>query len=112
MVNMVKKIQKNNDNGWQEVKDSEDEIWRPEAIGDEISGKYVRKEDDVGIYHSTKYTLDTEKGEVDVFGSTVLDSKFKDIPLGYEVKIVYQGEKPSTPPKKPFKLFQVFKREV
>ena len=50
------------------------------------------------------------KGEVDVFGSTVLDNKFKDIPLGYEVKIVYQGEKPSTPPKKPFKLFQVFKR--
>ena len=112
MVNMVKKIQKNKDNGWQEVKDPEDEIWRPEAIGDEISGKYIRKEDDVGIYHSTKYTLDTEKGEVDVFGSTVLDSKFKDIPLGYEVKIVYQGEKPSTPPKKPFKLFQVFKREV
>jgi hypothetical protein len=109
---MVKKIQKNNDKGWQEVKDSEDEIWRPEAIGDEISGKYIRKEDDVGIYHSTKYTLNTEKGEVDVFGSTVLDSKFKDIPLGYEVKIVYQGEKPSTPPKKPFKLFQVFKREV
>jgi hypothetical protein len=55
--------------------------------------------------------LDTKKGEMDVFGSTVLDNKFKDIPLGCEVKIVYQGEKPSTPPKKPFKLFQVFIRK-
>jgi hypothetical protein len=109
---MVKKMQNKPNKEWEEVKDSEDEIWRPEAIGDEISGKYIRREDDVGMYHSTKYTLETERGEVDVFGSTVLDNKFKDIPLGYEVKIVYQGEKPSNPPKKPFKLFQVFKRQI
>jgi len=110
---MVKKIKNNNSkDGWEEVKDPEDEIWRPEAIGEEISGKYIRREDDVGKYHSTKYTLDTENGEKEVFGSTVLDNKFKDIPLGYEVKIIYMGEKPSTPPKKPFKLFQVFKRQI
>jgi hypothetical protein len=112
MIWMVKNMNNKKDDRWEEVKDPEDEIWRPEAIGDEISGKYIRREDDVGMYHGTKYTLDTGNGEVDVFGSTVLDSKFKDIPLGYEVKIVYQGEKPSNPPKKPFKLFQVFKRPV
>jgi len=109
---MVKKTQNKNDNGWKEIKDTEDSIWRPEAIGDEISGKYIRMEEDVGVYHSNKYTLENEKGEVEVFGSTVLYNKFKDIPLGCEVKIIYQGEKPSTPPKKPFKLFQVFKREL
>ena len=108
---MVKNMNNKKDDRWEEVKDPEDEIWRPEAIGDEISGKYIHKEEDVGVYHSNKYTLETDKGEVEVFGSTVLDSKFKDINLGCEVKIIYQGEKPSTPPKKPFKLFQVFKRE-
>ena len=96
---MVKKMH-NKRNDWEEIKDLEDEIWRPEAIGDEISGKYIRREEDVGMYHSTKYTLDTEKGEVDVFGLTVLDNKFKDIPLGYEVKIIYQGEKPQYASKK------------
>jgi hypothetical protein len=108
---MVKKMQNKKTSVWEEIKDPEDEIWRPEAIGEEISGKYIRREDDVGMYHSTKYTLDTKNGERGVFGSTVLDNKFKDVPLGCEVKIVYQGEKPSTPPKKPFKLFQVFIRK-
>jgi hypothetical protein len=109
---MVRRIQNNKNQGWEEVKDPEDSVWRPEAIGDEISGIYLRREDDVGMYHATKYTLETDDGEMDVFGSTVLDNKFKDVPIGYEVKIVYQGEKPSKPPKKPFKLFQVFKRSV
>jgi hypothetical protein len=107
---MVERMQ-NRNTDWEEVKDPED-IWRPEAIGEEISGIYLRKEDNVGIYHGNKYTLETDDGEVDVFGSAVLDKKFEDVPIGYEVKIVYQGEKPSKPPKKPFKLFQVFKRPV
>lgn len=94
---------------WEEIKEPES-IWRAEAVGDEISGKYIAKEEDVGIYHSKKYTLETSDGEIDVFGSVGLDDKFKEIPLGYEVKIVYQGEKPSKPPKKAFKVFQVFKR--
>lgn len=106
------KMKNRKDNEWEEVKDVEEQVWRPEAIGEEIVGKYVRREEDVGIYHSTKYTLETANGEVDVFGSAVLDNKFKDIQLGYEVKIVYQGEKPSKPPKKPFKMFQVFKRKI
>jgi hypothetical protein len=95
---------------WEEVKDPENNVWRPQVAGDEIIGIYLRKETDVGRYHTNKYTLETDDGEMDVFGSTVLDTKFKEVPLGYEVKIVYQGEKPSKPPRKPFKLFQVFKR--
>ena len=106
---MAKKTEDKNE--WKEIKDNEDVVWKPERIGEEISGKYIRKEEDVGVYHSNKYTLENENGEIDVFGSTVLDSKFNDVPLGYEVKIIYQGEKPSTPPKKPFKLFQVFMRK-
>lgn len=106
---MDKKTEKKNE--WEEIKDNDDVVWKPERIGDEISGKYIRKEEDVGVYHSNKYTLENENGEIEVFGSTVLDNKFKDVPLGHEVKIIYQGEKPSTPPKKPFKLFQVFLRK-
>jgi hypothetical protein len=107
---MVEKIKNKKKNDWEEVKDPEESIWRPEAAGDEILGRYIEKERDVGPYKSTKYTLETDEGEVYVFGSTVLDRKFDDVPIGYEVKIIYQGEKPSKPPKKPFKLFQVFKR--
>ena len=39
-----------------------------------------------------------------------MNKKMEDVPIGYEVGIIYQGEKPSAPPKKPFKIFKVFKR--
>ena len=29
-----------------------------------------------------------------------------DVPIGYEVGIIYEGEKPSTPPKKTIQTFQ------
>ncbi|MCE7697827.1 MAG: hypothetical protein K8E24_002985 [Methanobacterium paludis] len=99
----------NKNEGWEEVNDV-NSVWRPEATGEEIIGVYKSKETDVGQYKSNIYTLETDDGEREVYGSKGLDGKFADIPIGYEVRIVYKGEKPMAPPKKPFKMFQVFKR--
>lgn len=98
-----------NKNGWEEVNDV-NSVWRPEATGEEIIGIYKSKETDVGQYKSKIYTLETDEGEKEVYGSKGLDGKFVDIPIGYEVKIVYKGEKPMPAPKKAFKMFQVFMR--
>lgn len=97
---------------WVKIPDESD-IWRPEEPGDEIQGKYVKKE--AAPYKgrpNCKYTLETgpnEEDHVAVYGTVGLKRKMAKVPEGYNVKIVYQGEKPSTDPiKKPFKLFDVY----
>ena len=42
-----------------------------------------------------------------VYGTTDLINKFEQIEIGQEVGIVYNGSKPSKPPNKPFKMFEV-----
>lgn len=99
--------------GWEEVPDPDDEIWRPEVKGDEITGIYLEKEEDVGIHHTNLYTLQREDGDcVGVFGTVGLDRKMKEVPIGWLVKIVFEGTRPSKPPRKPFKVFRVFKKPI
>lgn len=95
---------------WEEVV-VDDQVWRPEAVDDEIIGFYICKEVNVGPYNSKRYAIKNEEGEFFVYGSTGLDNKMAEVSTGDEVRIVYKGEKPSVPPKKPFKVFKVFKRK-
>ena len=98
--------------GWEEIPD-EDDFWCPCDKGDWIAGIYTKKEEDVGRNHANVYTLSNTEGEHRIFGTVGLNKKMDGIPIGeYEVGIIYQGEKPSQPPKKPFKLFQVHKRKL
>ena len=49
--------------GWIEVK-GESNVWRPEIIGDEITGVYIRKEQEEGQWGlKNRYYLETENGE-------------------------------------------------
>lgn len=57
-----------------------------------IQGVFVNLKTDVGPNNSNMYTLKTKDGEVDVWGSTVLDSKFEQVPRGAEVRIECLGE--------------------
>ncbi len=96
--------------GWEEIPDFDNDLWCPQSVGDEFKGIYLNKKEDVGPNRATIYNLKNEEGEFIVFGTEVLNRKFKVIPPGYEVGIIYRGEKPSKPPKKPLKMFKVFKR--
>jgi len=102
---------------WKEVErdgeEKEKEIfWSPTAIGESIQGIYIEKEEDVGKYRSNLYTLRTDKGEVKVWGSTVLDDLMKKVPFGHEVQIIFQGTQPSKKGKNPWKDYKVLHREV
>ena len=99
------------EDGWEKIPD-EDDFWCPCDEGDWIAGIYKLKEEDVGRNHANVYTLANTEGEFRIFGTVGLNKKMDSIPIGYEVGIIYKGEKPSQPPKKPFKLFEVSKREV
>jgi len=98
--------------GWIKVPDLDD-LWCPTNVGDSVEGVYIKKEENVGRNHATMYTLkDIDGMENKIFGTVGLNKKMADIPIGYEVGIIYKGEKPSAPPKKAFKIFDVFYREI
>lgn len=73
---------------WQVVSENTN-TWDGEG---EIQGKYIRMNQNVGPNNSNQYVLTNEDGEVAVWGSTVLDNKFSQIPQGAEVKVKYLGK--------------------
>ena len=96
---------------WQEAGGASDEVWKPENAGDELIGKLVRRRENVGANSSNMYYLEQEaaNGEklvIAVWGSTVLDTKFDEIPLQAQVKIEYLGTVKGKGPK-PYKDFKV-----
>jgi hypothetical protein len=69
---------------WVETTTSESTTWDRE---DTLIGVYKQKKEGVGANEANIYVLKTKDGDVNVWGSTVLDSKFQDIEIGCEVKI-------------------------
>lgn len=92
---------------WQEAGNAGDS-WKPENEGDTIQGVYIAKKEDVGINKSNVYLIQVEGVEepTSVWGSTVLDTKFQEIPISCEVKIEYLGKVKSKAPQ-PYKDFKV-----
>lgn len=77
------------DNEWTEIGgETNSETW--DRTGS-ITGQYIAKQTNVGKNASNMYTLKTDKGNVGVWGSTVLDSKFESIPVNSLVKIESLG---------------------
>jgi hypothetical protein len=74
---------------WKEVVLDSGEVWNKEAP---IEGKLLKTEQEVGPNKSKMYTLETDNGEVKVWGSTVLDDKLMGVPEGTYIKIDYEGK--------------------
>jgi hypothetical protein len=97
---------------WTEVKRDEDEIekpsyWEPEAVGESLQGTYIDFEENVGQFKSKLYTIKTGQGEMNIWGSKVLDELMKKVDLGMEVRITFNGKQPSKTGKNPWKDFKV-----
>lgn len=78
------------DDGFTEAKGGTDSTWDRK---DPIMGVYTRQEDNVGPNESTMYHIKTDTEVVGVWGSTVLDTKFSEVPVGSIVKIESLGLK-------------------
>lgn len=57
-----------------------------------IQGELTHVKENVGPNKSKMYMLKTKDGDVGVWGSTVLDSKFDQIPKHSEVKLEFLGK--------------------
>ncbi len=69
----------------------EPKIWKYEDEGDLLEGICVAKENGVGKNESWLYSIETPTGVLNVWGSTILDSKFTFVKIGDKVKITYKG---------------------
>lgn len=100
---------------WERVIPDSDVI-RFESFGDTVIGIYRGMKRNQGQWKKNRYTLAVEEdGKVKckyIYGTTGLDDLFKNVPMGYEVKIIFKEEIPQRPPNKPFKVFEMYKRPV
>jgi len=105
---MIKETKK--EENWEEVNPTDwPESWDYET-DKELVGTLVNIKADVGDNNSMLYTIEKEDGtKLTIWGTTVLDSRLKDLPIGEKVKIIYDGvSTKSKPGRNPTKLFRVF----
>lgn len=95
-------------NEWTEVGQLTSEEWDRTK---EIIGTLTEKKNDVGPNHSKLYVLDVDGVSTAVWGGTVLDTKFAQVEVGCEVKIVPLGKATSKAGKE-YSDYQVFKKPV
>ena len=98
-------------NEWKKVGAASSWNYAEEGVGATVQGVYLTKEENVGENHSNVYTIETKNGLVSVWGSSVLDSKFKVIQPGDEIKIKYLGKAKSEKTNREYHDFDVEYRE-
>lgn len=69
------------------------ESWKPENEGDVVFGTYRAMKTNVGKHNSNVYVIqeDGKDETTSVWGGTVIDGRFEEIPVGSRVKIEYLG---------------------
>ncbi len=77
---------------WKEIVLETGEVWDKSTP---LEGIFHKVETNVGPNNSILYSITTPEGIVGVWGSTVLDDKMKEVPLGASIKIVYEGKQKS-----------------
>lgn len=97
---------------WKKVEAGTTPTWN-EGNQPQVSGVYKEMKVNVGPNESNLYILKQDNGEdIAVWGSTVIDSRMRDIPLGNLVKIVSLGEEKSEKSGKTYKNYEVYTKPV
>ena len=92
---------------WEKVEVSPAWDFREEK---EFEGYFINAETEVGPNKSTIYYFKKYDGEVTgVWGNTILDSRFKNLAEGDEVKIIYKGKERSPKTGREYHNFEVYK---
>lgn len=89
--------------------------WKFENVGDEVTGRYIDRRDNVKVGENSKtiYTLKKDDGvEVAVWGNTIINKAMANVTIGNEVRIVFLGKEPTKTPGQKYNNFDVFSREV
>lgn len=80
-------------------------------VDNEFVGIYISREENVGPNNSNLYNFEKKNGEmIAVWGSSVLDVRFKNLKFGEEVKIEYLGKQKSEQTGREYHAFEVYHR--
>lgn len=103
----------NDNNGWKEVGgQSQLDMW-DEVAEKSIEGIYTEKRSHIGKNNSNIYVIKLSDGNSKgVWGSTVLDGRFENIPVGSEVRIVFNGKVSGKDARGAYKSYSVFMKEA
>lgn len=86
---------------WKKIEQDQVPVWNDKddegkfvlKENDELVGKFNEVKTDLGPNKATLYFFKKEDGsEVSVWGSTVLNMRFKNLKIGEDVKVIYLGE--------------------
>lgn len=80
------------ENGWEEVVESWDEIYTFTKKGDSITGVLQAKVPEVGPNESTVYVIEQNGIKFGIWGSAVLDKRMRSVQPQDEVMVIYLGE--------------------
>lgn len=96
-------------NKWEKVEANKTHDFEEEK---ELIGIFIGAETNVGPNKSNLYTFKKSSGEmVGVWGNTVLDTRFKNLIEGEEVKIEYKGKTKSPKTGREYHDYDVFHRQ-
>lgn len=90
-------------------------VWDYEAEGvnSEFLGIYKQMKDNVGPNNSKIYTFQKQDGTfAAVWGSTVVDGRMMEVPLGYVTKFIYLGKKMGEKGGREYHNFDIFYKPV
>ena len=93
----------------------ESEGWVKASAGDThnfdvqpiLIGTYIEKQEHVGSNDSKMYTVRTDEGLVNFWGSSVIDTNMKDVQIGEMVRIEYKGKVKNPKTQREFKDFDI-----
>ena len=80
------------ENGWEEVVESWDEIFTFDKKNDTIAGILQAKVPEVGPNESTVYVILKDGVKFGIWGSAVLDKRMRSVQPQDEVMVIYLGE--------------------
>lgn len=77
-----------------------------------LIGKFLKAKENVGPNGSMLYEVRADDGEVfGVWGSSVLDNKFSDVPAGSRIRLEYLGKKTNPKTNREFKDYKLQYKE-
>ena len=76
---------------FKEIGNEYPEEWKPVNNGDQITGAYIEKKQEVGQNKANVYIIEVDGKQKSVWGSTVLDDKMLNVSPGKLIRVTYQG---------------------
>lgn len=95
-------------NQWKEASVSSDEVWDRKKP---LEGVLKQIKSNVGPNESMMYMIETKDALVGVWGSTVIDTKMQEVPVGSEIRIEPLGETKSPKTQRTYMDFKVLYRD-